>query len=150
MGTDHRGSFLTHTNYLRAFATLCGYYPRDAARAVVLPRMATRIRATLGREARTGAIPLDDVRRSLVNAWGTEFILALSGRYATEEELLRLVNNCGRSAMTSAALTVVNGASMRVSGSAPDASYVKSRHFLFRNSRLARRPTSHVEPERTV
>jgi hypothetical protein len=95
MGTDHRGSFTTHASYLRAFATLCGYYPRSVGPASVRPSFAARVRSTVSASAQIGMVRLDDVRRSLVNAWGAELILALSGQYATEDELMRLVNNWG-------------------------------------------------------
>lgn len=95
MGSDPQGSFLTHANYLRAFATLCGYYPWAAKRAVVLPKLATRTRRVLPGGAPGRGLPVDAIRRSLVSAWGTELILALSGRFATEDELVRLVNNWG-------------------------------------------------------
>jgi len=95
MGTDPKGSFTTHANYLRAFATLCGYHPLAAKRSDVLPKLATRARRVLPGGPPGRGLPLDAIRRSLVNAWGTELILALSGQYATEDELVRLVNNWG-------------------------------------------------------
>lgn len=97
MSNDLRGSFRTHANYLRAFACLCGYETRATKRAVVTPRLLARVRASLPQGAAT-PLPAklhEVVRKSLMNAWGTELILALSGTYATEEELLRLVNNWG-------------------------------------------------------
>lgn len=95
MGTDPRGSFRTHANYLRAFATLCGYNGVTAKRASVLPKFVNRVQEHLPRGNNAARLPLDHIRRSLMNAWGTELILALSGRFATEDELVRLVNNWG-------------------------------------------------------
>lgn len=95
MPTDHRGSFTTHANYLRALATLCGYPTVVIGKSNALRDFVAQVRSTLPPERAAAGVPLDDVHRSLVNAWGTELILALSGKYATDDELLRLANNWG-------------------------------------------------------
>lgn len=96
----HVERFRAHANYLRAFATLCtSPYQTGVLRPVnslrdglevlapvvaSLPRLAT---------SATAKPDLKQARVSLVNAWGTELLLALGGRLAGEEELLRLMNN---------------------------------------------------------
>jgi hypothetical protein len=94
--SDAEGSFRTHANYLRAFATLAGFpsFPnvppgravaRQKAQILRSPTLSVT-KATINRAA---------LKRSLSNAWGTELILALTREYATEDELLRLANNWG-------------------------------------------------------
>ncbi len=55
-----------------------------ASRVSASPSMATTL---------PESIDEDQVRRSLANAWGTELLLALSSRYATDDEFVRLANN---------------------------------------------------------
>jgi hypothetical protein len=91
------GSFLSHANWLRAFATLAGYttVPRvSAKKALTAQRAGVLASPTLGDTPR-GSPDLAAVRRSLSNAWGTELLLALSREYATEDELIRIANNWG-------------------------------------------------------
>jgi hypothetical protein len=97
----HEGSFRTHANYLAAFGMLCRV-PYTGSGLAFSPRWGDDLRAL--RNA-VGASPslqppagapgpdISQLRASLQNAWGTELLLALGGEVATEEELLRLVNN---------------------------------------------------------
>jgi hypothetical protein len=100
MSSGHVESFRSHANYLRAFAMLCtapyqsgvtllfidlGKQLAHLAPAVVkLPRLVPPA---------TAKPDLSQTRASLINAWGTEMLLALGGQIATEDELLRVMNN---------------------------------------------------------
>ncbi|GAC1517977.1 MAG: hypothetical protein NVS1B12_07930 [Acidimicrobiales bacterium] len=93
MVTPEEGSFLTHANYIRALASEAGsrLFASDkkalehlAGRVALLPSIA---------DARPPKVDLDQVHRSLTIAWGTELLLALSGRYIFEDEVVRLANN---------------------------------------------------------
>lgn len=97
MAREARGSFLTHANYLRAFATLAGYLTSPVVRpATALADQKTKVSVSpsLGWAPR-GKPNLTSVRTSLSNAWGTELLLVLSSKYATEDALVRLANNWG-------------------------------------------------------
>lgn len=93
-------SFRTHANYLRAFAMLCTapYQPGVTLLFNPLPTRLAHLAPAVAAAARSGQAPtsspdLTQIRSSLVNAWGTELLLALGGDVATEEELLQLMNN---------------------------------------------------------
>ncbi len=90
-----RGSFTTHANYLRAFATLAGYavpLTNSASRAAIAARVCASpsyFNLVAGNPDR------GQVRRSLANAWGAEMLLAVARKYAKEDALVRLSNNWG-------------------------------------------------------
>jgi hypothetical protein len=96
----HVESFRTHANYLRVFAMLCTtpyqsgvsllFIKLDKQLAHLAPKIAAS--PSMARPVQTKP-DLGQTRSSLLNAWGTEMILALGGQVATEEELLRLMNN---------------------------------------------------------
>jgi hypothetical protein len=69
---------------LQPFQSLAGVLDQLAPATARSPSMAPPAKA---------AADLDQARRSLVNAWGTELLLGLSGEVASDEELVRLVNN---------------------------------------------------------
>jgi hypothetical protein len=94
MAADLTPSFITYKNYLRSFACLAGFKPWDIRDEHALVALNARVHAlpTFGRASATSC-DLPAVRRSLVNAWGTELLLALGGVYATDDELARLANN---------------------------------------------------------
>ena len=93
MATSEEGAFLTHANYLRALAAEGGRSVSiSESRALV--RLASRVHASPSMaDARPASIDYDQVRRSLAIAWGTELLLALSGRFAVDDEVVRLSNN---------------------------------------------------------
>lgn len=93
MVAEAEGAFLTHANYIRAIAAeggsrLVGSHEKAledlAHRVAALPSLS---------DARPSGVDANQVRRSLTNAWGTELLLALSGRYVLEDEVVRLANN---------------------------------------------------------
>jgi hypothetical protein len=93
MVAPEEGSFLTHANYLRALASEAGR-TMLMSDTKALNGLATWVSASVSMaDARPASIDHDQVRRSLANAWGTELLLALSGRYAHDDEVLRLANN---------------------------------------------------------
>jgi len=96
MGTEPTGKFNTHENYLRAFAQLAGFDYLSTPDPV-LAALADDIRATRAfARARPSASPdINQVRKSLANAWGMELLLGVSGEIATDAELLGLVNAQG-------------------------------------------------------
>lgn len=100
MSGGHVESFRTHANYLRAFAMLCTTpYQSGVSHLFVkleqqLTGIAPKVMTLPSMTSPASATPnLTQARTSLVNAWGTEMLLALGGQLATEEELLRLMNN---------------------------------------------------------
>jgi hypothetical protein len=97
MSGDASGSFRTHAQYLRAFAHLAGYSaPTDPAERA-LERLAQRVVALpmFGHLQRRPDADWPEVKARLSNAWGTELLLALSGVYAVEDELVRVSNSWG-------------------------------------------------------
>lgn len=96
MGTEPTGKFNTHENYLRAFAQLAGFDYLSTSDPV-MTALAADVRATRSfARARPSASPdINQVRKSLANAWGMELLLGVSGEIATDAELLGLVNAQG-------------------------------------------------------
>jgi hypothetical protein len=100
MPSGHVESFRSHANYLRAFSMLCTTPYQEGVTLLFIPlqsQLAALAPAVVALPSMTPpptAQPdLAQTRTSLVNAWGTELLLALGGQLATEEELLRLMNN---------------------------------------------------------
>ena len=100
MSSGYTESFRSHANYLRAFAMLCtAPYEEDVTVPSVslsdrFARLAPAVLANPSTGRSEGAqADLSQTRTSLINAWGTELLLALGGQVATDEELLRLMNN---------------------------------------------------------
>ncbi len=100
VSSGHVESFRTHANYLSAFALLCTAPYQPGVSLLFLPlrkqlsSLAPAVAAlpTMKRPA-TAKPDLTQARASLLNAWGTELLLALGRQVATEEELVRLMNN---------------------------------------------------------
>lgn len=93
MVTPEEGSFLTHANYLRALASEAGQASL-VSEGKALSALAARVNASPSTaDSRPAMIDYDQVQRSLSNAWGTELLLALSGRYVLDDEVIRLANN---------------------------------------------------------
>lgn len=91
-------SFRTHANYLRAFSHLFGFPAtplRDRADQV-FEKIARDTAAAFPKPKGTGGTPdLTTVGECLNRAWGTELLLGVSRRIASEEELCRLANSWG-------------------------------------------------------
>jgi hypothetical protein len=96
MGKESEGSFRAHSNYVRAFARLAGFAPMAAAPSVLeeLADVVAKTDVVKGAQKLSG-VDVDQVRKSLVNAWGTELLLGLAGEYASEKELVGMANNWG-------------------------------------------------------
>lgn len=99
MTSSHVETFRTHANYLSAFAMLCSS-PYQKGVTKLFPRLddqlaqlAPAVIALPSIKASKAKPDLQQTRAGLINAWGTEMLLALGGQLATEEELLRLMNN---------------------------------------------------------
>jgi hypothetical protein len=89
--SETRGQFLTHRKYVRSFAVMCGHIYGHPFRRV-WEDLAALVR---GASTLTGPAPspkIDDVRKSLANAWGTEYLLALNYEFAHEDDIVRLTN----------------------------------------------------------
>jgi hypothetical protein len=99
MSSGYVESFRAHANYLRAFAMLCTTpYQKGVTLLFIrlqqqLASLAPVIVALPSMAPPSTQANLEQTRTSLVNAWGTELLLALGGQLASEEELLRLMNN---------------------------------------------------------
>lgn len=92
MGSDPTGSFKTHANYLRSFAFLVDQNAWNGNLDV--DALAERISASgILPAANPRDIDLEQVRRSIHNAWGTELLLSLGASIIRENELVALSNN---------------------------------------------------------
>jgi hypothetical protein len=91
------GSFLSHSNYIRAFTMLAGFRILGPRIPKVLANLADKVRLLEAYQQipRTTKPDLKTLRKILANAWGTETILALSARFAEEDELIRITNTLG-------------------------------------------------------
>jgi hypothetical protein len=98
--SGHVESFRAHANYLHAFGMLC-HAPYQKGITLLMPsiakvyaNMAPAVAASRSMAIAQNAKPdLTQARASLENAWGTELLLALGGQVATDEDLVRLMNN---------------------------------------------------------
>ncbi len=91
---DPSSRFRSHLNYIESFALLGGLaLPTTTATAI--ERLSARARPLLT-DAPPPAVDVDQVHRSLRNAWSTELLLALPGQWATDDdEFMRLSNTWG-------------------------------------------------------
>lgn len=86
-------TFRSHSNWIRAFATLAGLGATSHSSRRALTQLAGHA-ATLPVPAGSRGQPRD-VFPCLHRAWGTELLLNVARRLATEDELLRLANSWG-------------------------------------------------------
>lgn len=101
MSSGHVESFRTHANYVRAFAMLCEVpYQTGIVRPfshhlpTTLQDLAPHIATSTSMRPPTSATPdLNQSRASLTHAWGTELLLAFGRTVASDDQLLRLMNN---------------------------------------------------------
>ena len=93
MVAKEAGSFTTHANYLRALASEAGL-SAIGSEARGLASLSKRVSACPTMlNKRPVQVDKDQVRRSLTNAWGTELLLSLTGRFSLDDEVLRIANN---------------------------------------------------------
>ncbi len=93
MSNDLKGSYLTHSNYIRAFGKLV-FDPIAIRRRNMYFYLYDRIHNSNVLPApNRNRLDLNQVRSSLHVAWGTETLLLMSKLVIEEEELLRLSNN---------------------------------------------------------
>jgi hypothetical protein len=86
-------AFRTHSNYLRAFATLAGV-TLVGSRQQAYGTLAARVAAAGAIPARQNpAIDIPQLRRSLANAWGTELQISLNETFVRGDELVAVSNN---------------------------------------------------------
>jgi hypothetical protein len=100
MASDPKKAFRTHSNYLLAFCTLvdtnytaCRPFP--PRQTEVLQGVSAAIRASrtfTGLKLPSCSIDASSIRRALRNAWGTELLLASTGRFA-DDDLIGVANN---------------------------------------------------------
>jgi hypothetical protein len=93
MVTKEEGAFLTHANYLRAIAAEAGLTILSTETKALTAVAARAKKSPSMSDSAPAQVDLDQVKRSLANAWGTELLLALSGRHAVDDEIVRLANN---------------------------------------------------------
>ena len=86
------GAFVTHANYLRAFAHLSysGFESRHHAYSTIVDRV---LNSGILPSSRATDVDRRQVRASLENAWGTELLLTLGEHIVRDEEVIRLSNN---------------------------------------------------------
>jgi len=77
--------FITHSNYIRAFATLVGTDVQQLARRI--EQSGCLVNAT------KVTIDSQQVLSSLKNAWGTELLINMGKHFVHESELVKLSNN---------------------------------------------------------
>jgi len=86
------GAFVTHANYLRAFAYLA--YSRFESRCHAFSNIIDRVlNSGILPSSRATDVDRRQVRASLENAWGTELLLTLGEHIVRDEEVIRLSNN---------------------------------------------------------
>ena len=93
MVSNPKISFKTHSNYIRAFATLVGLESQSFPDTIY--------RALTQKVLLSGCLPTHqkaDVDESLVhsslsNAWGTELLIDMGREFINEPELVKLSNN---------------------------------------------------------
>lgn len=86
--------FFTYRHYMRAFAGLAGFWQPSDDPPSICTTLAARISALpTCRPQAEHRFDVDALKRSLMNAWGTELLLSMSSVYAVEDELVRLTNN---------------------------------------------------------
>jgi len=86
-------TFRTHANYLRAFDRLT-FTPHPFGQQDFFGDLHQRITDSgILPQERRAELDQGQVRRSLHNAWGTEFLMLTSQRFAAEEDIIRLSNN---------------------------------------------------------
>lgn len=91
--TKEEGAFLTHANYLRAIASEAGLTLPSTEKKALASVAARASKSPSLSDSASAPIDHDQVKRSLANAWGTELLLALSGRHVVDDEIVRLANN---------------------------------------------------------
>lgn len=86
-------SFKTHSNYIRAFATLVGAYSQKQSDSIYIT-LVDRLNQSgfLSNNPKT-CLDHDQVCSSLKNAWGTELLIDIGKNFITEPELIKLSNN---------------------------------------------------------
>jgi hypothetical protein len=92
MARDPAAEFKTHANYLRAFAHLtCG----GSGFQIEYSSLAQRVvdSGLLYQRADVADADLEQVRKSLSNAWGTEYLLLVGETVGQDNELVALANN---------------------------------------------------------
>lgn len=86
------GAFVTHANYLRAFAYLA--YSRFESRRRAFSNIIDRVlNSGILPSNRAADFDHQQVKASLENAWGTELLLTLGEHIIRDEEVIRLSNN---------------------------------------------------------
>jgi hypothetical protein len=89
-------SFATHSNYLRAVAMLAGFdtlVPNDLQILTNLAQAAQASAMYQGLVQHQANLP--ELRRSLHNAWASELVLAIPGRFTNADSVIRLANHWG-------------------------------------------------------
>ena len=95
MPDDAEARFLSRKSYLEAFA-LIGGKSLATRNLTALKRVGVAADAAGITDAEPTSVDRGQVRKSLVNAWSTEVLLALPGQWADEEdEFIRLANTWG-------------------------------------------------------
>jgi hypothetical protein len=92
--TDPEGRFRSHKHYVEALAWI-GERTRFDTDTRALARLAKRFRAQGISDRSPNTLDLEQVHRSLRNAWTTELLLALPGEWTEEDEFIRLANSWG-------------------------------------------------------
>lgn len=93
---DPAGRFRSHRSYVEALAWVGGRTPLTSNKKA-LDRLATRASGAgiASDRGPSSPVDLDQVRRSLRNAWSTELLLGLPGQWTDEDEFIRLTNSWG-------------------------------------------------------
>jgi hypothetical protein len=93
MPSDRQGRFRSHKHYVEALAWIGGR-TLLISDANALEVLATRFAGSGGvHDKPPPTIDYSQVQRSLRNAWSTELLLALPGRWTEEDEFIRLANS---------------------------------------------------------
>ncbi len=92
---DLTASFRSHDNYLCAFGSLAGfpYFPGKGHQ--ILENIANDVMAAFPNSGGLRQFDADELVGCLNRAWGTELLLAMSTRFASEDEMMRISNSWG-------------------------------------------------------
>jgi hypothetical protein len=86
--------FLTHQNYIRAFACLAGWSDPDRDDQSVLADVGARVVSSESYRTQQGrSRDLTRARASMTNAWSTEFLLAITPVLAPQDPVIRIANS---------------------------------------------------------
>jgi hypothetical protein len=90
--SDPIREFRTHRNYTRAFAVIGGHIHGRTPLGIWRDMVPRVLESSHVEPRRAGQALGEPLRKSLASAWGTEYLLSMTYRFAREDELIRITN----------------------------------------------------------